>query len=1029
MDNLFSSAEIHSSNFDTELAKLTGATPDYKVFILPDSFKVDTLSEWNAGTFNNISAGTLGTFGTNGNIKNSVIGTYITGTTYSGTIEMIGAYSSDDNPQNVSPNYVVVHKHISGTTGTVIEIQTVIKTAGTIKVGVYSDIEGLPTTLIGTSLSAFTCSVGTNKIPTTNIPIVNNGTYWLAFNMSATDLIRSGTVSPVFTQYKALPFANAFPDSYGIADGTVNTWNLSIKGFGIVITGTAYGTQYATIGTYTSRIFDSKLFNNYKWLGFNEIKNAGTTLYQFRTGSTSPDCDAQTWVNFNSGTRPKIGDNEFYQFRTILSGDGTTTPVVDSVSGTYIYNPTDDPLAGLIDAGGVSRSLERLFQETSISGMSPIFSNEYGFFTPGGTGLFGTAIAKGIYNDKLEVWNGFKYGWTGSTFGTAEYIPAFTGYIDNISVNDQTGRAVISARDKGKLFKLRTSENCTTTGTAGGAYWTNERLDFAVAELLEKSCQYGSSQIDYDIMRTFLVDHNGTKTFSSMGFITDSLTDTSMDYLNGKYYFTRRAGAVMELLKYDDIGTITLIGTYDTTIEFIKMANDGTHIYMTNNAVDSNGFNYKYDNTTNILGTNPFIMECEVWNIDGTIYTGSTDFKLHKIINGTYGTLNAPSFGTGGLDPAYCLNRKNKIIYVFKSDAAVGSTYVQRYNVTSDAYTEMGTFSELLGIAGLPLKRLAYNEKENYILGVSGGNLVKLYDGGTNLGTIVGTCGTAEIGLTIAFPVYAGTINNYFYLGKYRASGTYNVWAMLSKYDGTTITNIGTINGTANYIPANIIYTPLYYGEHGTIQEKVVMRTGHDLSASESMWSLRQYSSEYNLFIGTFNTSDGDYVADVLQELAEASNYVQYIDESGKYYFRRRDSGTTINHNFVEADISTASILEGDSVSESPIINKGVWGTNTGTVSYEDLPSQGTYGVQTYQLQNKWITTPSVANDQLYGMIQYFSLPKKILTANLRYYPTVKLFDIFTLVDDNLGLGTNDKWQVIGYNKDNANTEITGKEI
>jgi hypothetical protein len=49
---------------------------------------------------------------------------------------------------------------------------------------------------------------------------------------------------------------------------------------------------------------------------------------------------------------------------------------------------------------------------------------------------------------------------------------------------------------------------------------------------------------------------------------------------------------------------------------------------------------------------------------------------------------------------------------------------------------------------------------------------------------------------------------------------------------------------------------------------------------------MKQYSEEYSMIVGTFDVGLADKVADVLQELAEASNYVQYIDEGGKYQFK-----------------------------------------------------------------------------------------------------------------------------------------------
>ena len=1069
MENLFSTRDTYSANFGTELAKSDGgSTPDFKVFVEPKSFSIDSLVDWNLGTFNNVVAGTNGTFGTNGNVQLrnkyaiSLSGTQqhcVLGTTLFSGVPQIGAVEMLIYPRNITSFGADMYQKstLIGKGNTYRSI--VLEPSGS-KVRIYQ----------------YDNPSGAQQGADSNGTISLNNWYHIIYNWNGTSssLYINGTLDKDFGTFTWAK-ANPAPDTDGAnitalgeivaSNGTVFPFDGKIDDFRLygteltstqisnrylydtfipclnkfdleegsgtitqdligTITGTLVGATWEKrYGTYTSKIYDSGFHSNFKQLNMTELLNGGTTQYQFRTGTDVSSCDVATWKAVVSGTRPAIEDGEFYQFRIALTGDGTTSPVVDKVQGTTQYSLGER----LISAPEVSRSLERLFQETQISSIGINLDNTDDFFNPLGTGLYAVSS---VYNKTIEIWKGFKYAWNGSTWGTAEYVPAFTGYVDNIQI-DGNGRAVLNTRDKGKLFYNNTSEDCTQTGTAGGAYWTGLRIDEDTEKLLQQTVNYGIRDIDYVIDKTVVVDSLGIYHFVEQEFRQVGSTQYGFDitFLKGTYFFFDYASV------YSYIPQGTAKYEFGLTTEGRHILNDGTRVY----AVDGNSV-FKWDNgTIGQLYATDFRQNAVYYN--GYIYTGTGEVGagtvlLHKynVLTGSYGTCNNDLI----LNVSnFALDSVNGKLFIAR-DMKTGTVDFFLYNLDS----ETGTTASRL-TAGY-----AINSDENYILN----NRIK-YNATDNtfyfdvFTTASGTIVNNSIRRYVASPNNGDTQGITLASGNGRffsaietdgtktfitssAWGTFDNPSQLYIQNNGTLGTIGTIDPKM-YLAYGLHFSERYTSEKGTVQPRLMIR-GFNGTANP-FWNgtslLAQYSPEYNLTIGTFDVGAGDKVADVLQTLAEASNYVQYIDEGGVYYFKRRDSGTTIDYTFGTNDIVSLNVMEGEGISQSPIFNKGVWGTNTGTVSYEDLPSQGTYGLQAYTLSNKWITSPAIANDVLYGIVNDNKQPKAVISAKLRYYPVCKLFDVVGLDYGRLNLSGTKPWQIVGLSEGNTNTTLTLKEI
>jgi len=1011
MENLFSTRDTYSANFGTELAKSDGgSTPDFKVFVEPKSFSVDSLVDWNVGTFNNVVAGTNGTFGTNGNIQLGI------GTMY-------GTYTSKIYDSGFHSNF----KQLNMT-----ELKTNPSWTKETNMGVLPSADGW--TYNGSAPEATYASVAGGILITDSNTIggLSQSSYYIApaFN-NATGWTVEAKIKVI--SYSGTQFQQQLRIS--IRDGV---WleNLLISNLGIKLS--VSGETYAFdttdafhvyritgIGTVVKVYVDGilrltgtlsfALASDYMDFGdisaingenskaeWNYIKysTAGAyapafdndstypfepTQYQFRTGTDVSSCDVATWKAVVSGTRPAIDDGEFYQFRIALTGDGTTSPVVDKVQGTTQYSLGER----LISAPEVSRSLERLFQETQISSIGINLDNADDFFNPLGTGLYAVSS---VYNKTIEIWKGFKYAWNGSTWGTAEYIPAFTGYVDNIQI-DGNGRAVLNARDKGKLFHIRTSEKVTTTGTAGGAYWTNIEIGLAVRKTVEQGAGLGTA--DYYIQSGIVKDHTFAHHLDIDYSYVNTGTTASMVVKDQKIYFSIGTN----LYEWDDYISDSPKLIYQFNLPAHSACSDGTYLYY----MKSNGKNpcylSRFDGTTETL-----------LDTFGANSAGTAALRTNVVFAGTGIYYAIQQFGTTsgtahGIFSYNSITQTHEWMFhvnngIYTGGRVVGSDgrYLHGFGIGTSTYRHVVYDTTIGTIIGTYLETgVAINETG----AVSGGCSVS----GTNIYSFAPVLRDVEFEKTIELRTsadYGGTAITVFENGT--VSGTIDT-------TGTSFSN--TIH--AIYVPPNNVLnfrSSRYYAILGT-----------------SQYSIVTYSDEYQGHIGTFETGNADYVADVLQNLAKDTNYVQFIDEAGKFNFVNRDSGTVIRHSFDADDIITVGCVKGDNVSSAEIINHIVWGTATGTVSYDDLPSQGTYGVQSFQYQSKYVSNGTLANDIIYGMIRAFAYPKAVISAKLRYYPVVKLFDVCGLDYSRLNLSGTKPWQVIAISESSTSTTLTVKEV
>ena len=151
-------------------------------------------------------------------------------------VQLVGLTDQIGN-ENFSANYLGMNKFTANLTGTVKEIRLRMRGNGNVKVGIYADSAGSPTTLLA-SVGSTAVTTGINTITIANVNIVKGVAYWLAMNTDVANTI--GQISSGGTQlYIALTFALSFPNPAG-AGYTPNTTTLVMQGWGIETIGGAF---------------------------------------------------------------------------------------------------------------------------------------------------------------------------------------------------------------------------------------------------------------------------------------------------------------------------------------------------------------------------------------------------------------------------------------------------------------------------------------------------------------------------------------------------------------------------------------------------------------------------------------------------------------------------------------------------------------------------------------------------------------------------------------------------------------------
>jgi hypothetical protein len=1046
MENIFTDRDNISSDFYSELNKTTGASPDYKLFIGEGGFLIDTASTWRLGTLENIEVGTTGTYRNTGNIhlKYGTFGTIAPfGTGYAlgfnGTNSTIyGTVGKPNLP--ISLMCWVKPKH-----GTCVGIfDSAPRTVGALRnfepgkfewqgVNLSANMELTAGTwnhlavIINSVLGTRTIKIYTNGTAGTTAVIAGNtdfgwGTRIIFGNYNEGEGVFNGTLDNILIYSgRELTGTEIWKHCYenSIEVGSLIWYSPFMEGSGTLITneinsvkgtlsnvgwdanglGTlpiSYGTRYYSNGTYTSIVFDGGIYTEYKNFSIDFLLNEGTLIHQFRTGSTSVDCLAKDWSTIYPGINNNVVNNRFSQFRNLLSSDGTTSPYV----GKFYAEAQLDISNRIITTPEISRSLERLFQETQITSIGINIDNTDGYFNPFGTGIF---VVNSMYNKPIKMWKGFKYGWNGINWGTAEYIPAFTGYIDNIQL-DKNGRAVLNARDNGKIFQIRTSEKVTESGLAGGTYWKGLEVGDAVKKVVEQGA--GLSSVDYYIQRGIVKDHTGSRHLSIDSNYINSGTMASMTVLNNILYFTIGTN----LYEWDDYASNLPKKIYSFNYPPHSSATDGTKLYFVKSpesgTAEYRNYLSSFDGTVETLlenygtqiGTNLYGRGNVVCSGNGIYYSVHTlNWAVSGTTDGVWVNYGTPFTGTR----LFFMAQPDSLQHDC-SGVAVSGDYVWGFGIGTSTH---------------PIK--IWSTKTNSLSGsfVGTGRLLPYIDG--DIITVTAPISVSGTSFKTFPPNIWDSENSVTLSLKPEVLG---VGTVILVYENDIITGTVYTTGTNYNSLLHSFFTPMnnqmqfrssrYYGIFGT-----------------NPYSVTTYSDEYEGHIGTFETGNSEYISDVLQNLAKDTNYIQYISEEGKFNFVNRDSGTAIKFVFGTQDILDLSSIKGDNVSSAEIINYAIWGTATGTVSYEDLPSQGTYGVQTFRYQSKYVSNGTLVSDILYSMIRGFAYPKGILTTKLRYYPVVKLFDVVGLDYAKLNLSGTKPWQVIGLSENNVNTTLTLKEV
>lgn len=162
-------------------------------------------------------------------------------------------------------------------------------------------------------------------------------------------------------------------------------------------------TPVESTGTYSSVVKDMAFNTTLNLFNATASLGTGTASYSLRTGPTAvPDGLWTGWVAATPGANPdpSLDNNQYAQAKIDLTGDGTTTPAVDSFTLTY----------------------------ASVAGSSTITSPTNGAtFGAGDVNMAGTAAANsGAPLDKVEISTDGGANWHDAT-GTGSWTYLFAG--------------------------------------------------------------------------------------------------------------------------------------------------------------------------------------------------------------------------------------------------------------------------------------------------------------------------------------------------------------------------------------------------------------------------------------------------------------------------------------------------------------------------------------------------------------------------------------------------------------------------
>lgn len=200
---------------------------------------------------------------------------------------------------------------------------------------------------------------------------------------------------------------------------------------------------------------------------------------------------------------------------------------------------------------------------------------------------------------------------------------------------------------------------------------------------------------------------------------------------------------------------------------------------------------------------------------------------------------------------------------------------------------------------------------------------------------------------------------------------------------------------------------------------------------SLTAWNITTTTKNYNMATSTSLQNQSCW--DLMQKLAEAENYVVYIDPNANFYFKA-NTGVPASVTFHFSGINDNDRTWGHSIMRQINVDPGYEKIyNRIKVKYEDSDTITSYyiyneawtwgdssssfrfGVREYKTENTWMAA-STASDVAVALYAEFSEPKQRITFDSKFVPQVNILSRVSMTYQTNRVTEGTKWGLFYWN-------------
>lgn len=220
-------------------------------------------------------------------------------------------------------------------------------------------------------------------------------------------------------------------------------------------------------------------------------------------------------------------------------------------------------------------------------------------------------------------------------------------------------------------------------------------------------------------------------------------------------------------------------------------------------------------------------------------------------------------------------------------------------------------------------------------------------------------------------------------------------------------------------------------------------------SSTVTAWNFTTTSITY----GNLNTTGAADVIDnncwdVLEKLAEVENFLVYVDNDGQFNFRSKSIVSTASSfdfygpgyfnsgagnvikNISKFGPATSKFYSRVQVKYREENTSTSYAVHQASLTVSGASAAWNYGLKSYELENTWVPTSTVAENIALNLFTYLSAIKKEIEFSTTFIPHLDLLDIIRISYDGSGstADPNSLWDLNNW-ADTAGAMPTGNEL